>query len=153
MRIEYLADRPDLVTPLARLHFSQWGYLRPDESLEGRITRLVAACGRGGVPSVLVGLEDGALAGSAMLVAHDMDARPDLTPWLAGLFVVPELRGRGLGAVLAAGVEDLARAAGIERLHLYTFDLQAYYARSGWTPIEHARYLGHEVTIMVKLLG
>ena len=92
MQIEYLADYPAHISELARLHFEEWSYLYPGESLEDRTARLRSSCGRNAIPSVVVALRDAELLGSAMLVAHDMDSRPQLTPWLAGVFVKPQCR-------------------------------------------------------------
>jgi len=153
MQIEYLQDYPSLIPELGSLHFAQWGHLRPDETLECRTRRLEAACGRGGVPSVVVALEDGALRGSAMLLAHDMDARQDLTPWLAGVYVVAEHRRRGYGSALVTRIESEAAALGIERLYLWTPDMMAFYSRLGWISEERCAYLGAEVTMMSKHLG
>jgi hypothetical protein len=94
MRIEYLADHPGFILPLARWHHEQWAYLRPDDSVEARVARLRAACGRGEVPTAFVAFSDAILLGSAMLVAHDMETRMELTPWLAGVFVGPDYRRR-----------------------------------------------------------
>lgn len=152
MHIEYLSDHASLVSQLACLHFEQWGYLRPGETLEQRTARLQAACGRGGVPTVLVALEDAKLCGSAMLVANDMETRPELTPWLAGLYVVAACRGRGYGTALVGRVESEARALGVRRLHLYTPDAAAFYSRLGWVAAETCEYLGQEVVVMSKQL-
>jgi len=152
MRIEYLADHPDLVGELVRLHFEQWGHLRPDESLEQRTGRLEACLGRGGVPSVLVALEDGALCGSAMLVANDMATRPELTPWLAGVYVVEDHRGRGIGSALVRRVESEAAKRGVARLYLYTPDAMGFYERLGWAVDERCEYLGNEVAVMSRRL-
>jgi GNAT superfamily N-acetyltransferase len=150
MQIDYLADHPLLVPQLARLHFEQWGYLRPAESLEDRTRRLDACCGRGGVPSVVVALEGGTLCGSAMLVANDMETRPDLTPWLAGVYVVAARRGRGYGSALVQRVEAEASALGVRRLHLYTPGAADFYSRLGWSLDERCEYLGQQVVIMSK---
>ena len=150
MQIEYLADHPLLIPELVRLHFEQWGHLRPDETLEHRTRRLEACCGRGGVPTVFVAIEGGALCGSAMLVAHDMDTRPDLTPWLAGVYVVDAYRGRGYGSALVRRVETEAAELGVERLYLYTPDAQDFYSRLGWVLDHRCEYLGQTVTIMTK---
>ena len=40
MRIEYLADRLEFIPELARLHFQEWGYLRPEQTLEARTESL-----------------------------------------------------------------------------------------------------------------
>jgi len=153
MRIDYLHDHPLLVCELARLHFAQWGHLRPDESIEDRTQRLEASCGRGGVPTVVVALEDGAILGSAMLVAQDMDTRPDLTPWLAGVYVVDGKRRSGVGSALVRRIEAEAAALGVERLYLWTPDMMPFYAQLGWTLDETCAYLGMEVAIMSRRLG
>jgi len=150
MRIAYLADHPELIPQLARLHQAQWGYLRPEKSLEQRTEQLGKACGRGGIPTVVVALEDGELRGSAMLIANDMDTRPDLTPWLAGVYVVAAYRGRGHGSVLVRRIEAEAQALGVPRLYLYTPEAADFYARLGWDVEERCEYLGRRVVVMSK---
>jgi predicted N-acetyltransferase YhbS len=110
MQIQYLADHPAHISELARLHFEEWSYSYPGESLEGRTARLRSSFGRNAIPSVVVALEDEELLGSAMLVAHDMDSRPQLTPWLAGVFVKPHCRGKGIGSALVRRIEAEARS-------------------------------------------
>jgi GNAT superfamily N-acetyltransferase len=152
MHIDYLADHPHLVPQLAALNFEQWGHLRPGETLGGRTARLEAACGRGGVPSVVVALDEcGGLCGAAMLIASDMDARPDLTPWLAGVYVVAACRGRGYGSALVGRIEAEASALGISPLYLYTPDAMHFYSRLGWVAKERCEYLGQQVTVMSKV--
>jgi GNAT superfamily N-acetyltransferase len=153
MQIEYLADHPLLIPRLAGLHHEQWGYLRPEETLEERTRRLTECCGRGGVPSVVVGFEDGELVGSAMLIAHDMRTRPELTPWLAGVYVLAANRGHGYGSALVGRVEAEAARLGVRRLHLYTPDAADFYARLGWALLERCEYLGQDVVVMSKHYG
>lgn len=150
MQIEYLADHPELVDELARLHFAQWGYLRPDQTLEQRTRRLEEQCGRGGVPSVVVALEEGDLCGSAMLVSSDMDSRPDLTPWLAGVYVAAACRGCGYGSALVRRIEEEASRSGARTLYLYTPNAMDFYARLGWVRGERGPYLGQDVTVMSR---
>ena len=50
-------------------------------------------------------------AGTAGLVRQDLETRPDLTPWIAALFVEPAFRGRGFATALVRQVEAFARAA------------------------------------------
>jgi len=56
--------------------------------------------------------------------------------WLhvSRVWVAEELRGRGLGALLLAAIEDAGRARGCTRAHLDTFSYQArpFYERHGW---------------------
>ena len=150
MRIEYLADHQALVTELARLHFSEWGYLRPDEALEDRTHRLRGSCGRSAIQTVLVALAGSKLCGSAMLLAHDMGTRSDLTPWLAGVYVVPECRHRGHGSALVGCAVSEAAALGVPKLYLYTPDAAEFYSRLGWSALDHCEYLGKRVVVMSR---
>ena len=45
---------------------------------------------------------------------------PISTPWLAGVFVQPDVRGRGYAGLLIVAVEQERRAASIPMLWLYT---------------------------------
>ena len=148
MKIEYLADRPEFVPILAVWHRREWGHFRSDETVEMRAAKLIGWSGRGQVPSVMVAWEDETLLGSAMLVAHDMETRPQWSPWLAGVVVAPEHRRRGIGASLVKRVITEARALGFPVLYLYTFSTEHYYSRLGWRFMERATYLGADVTVM-----
>ena len=100
MHIDYLCDHPHLIEELAELNFKEWGEFRDGDTLEARTERMRAACGKGAVPSVVVAIEDGRLLGGALLIDSDMKIRPQLTPWLAGVYVKAEERGRGIASQL-----------------------------------------------------
>lgn len=118
IHIEYLADRPELIPTLARWHYQEWAYLRPGDSVEARIARLEGWCGRGEIPLTFVAVFDGELLGSASLVEHDMDNRPELFPWLAGVFVTPERRRQGVGAALVRRIMGEAMLLCVSKLYL-----------------------------------
>ena len=153
MQIEYLADCPAHISELARLHFEEWSYLYPGESLEDRTARLRSSCGRNAIPSVVVALGDAELLGSAMLVADDMDSRPHLTPWLAGVFVKPQCRGKGIGSALVRRIESEARSLGVSTLYLYTPHTESLYERLGWSVAERCEYRNTNVVVMSKELA
>jgi predicted N-acetyltransferase YhbS len=148
LKIEYLADHLEFVPTLAGWHRRELGHFRPKETLEIRAAKLRAWSGRGQVPSVLVACADDTLLGSAMLVAHDMETRPQWSPWLAGVVVAPEHRRQGIGASLVERVITEARTLGFPALYLYTFSTEQYYTRLGWRFVERANYLGANVTVM-----
>jgi len=148
MHIDFLADHPEFISTLARWHYEEWAYLRPGDSFENRVTRLRATCGRGEIPTVFVAISDGRLLGSAMLIAHDMDTRMELTPWLAGVFVAPDYRRRGIGSALVERVIGCAATLGVRRLYLYTPGAEQMYLRLGWSAIERTNYRGADVAVM-----
>jgi GNAT superfamily N-acetyltransferase len=153
MQIEYLADHPEFIPVLAGWHHAEWAYLRPGDTLEARTERLRGECGHEEIPTVFVALEEGALLGSAMLLHHDMDTRMDLTPWLAGVFVAPDHRRRGIGSALVRRVVECAGRLGVKRLYLYTPSAERLYSQLGWSPLERTKYQGADVLVMWYDLG
>jgi N-acetylglutamate synthase-like GNAT family acetyltransferase len=150
MRIEYLADRADFIPELARLHFQEWGYLRPEQTLEARTKSLRARCGHRCIPQVVVATIDDEVLGSAMLLTHDLDIRKDLSPWLAGVYVKSAYRKQGIATQLICRIEEEASALGVRRLYLYTPSAEAFYSRLGWQLTERCEYKGICVTVMEK---
>ncbi|QDG75498.1 GNAT family N-acetyltransferase [Labrenzia sp. PHM005] len=88
------------------------------------------------IPTVLVLLEEQTPAGMVTLCLNDVEHRPDLNPWLAGLYVEPEFRGKGYGSRLVDELEALARSAGENRLYLYTPNAEGFYMKAGWETFE-----------------
>ena len=91
--------------------------------------------------------------GTASLTESDLDSRPELTPWLASVFVLPAWRGRGIASALVERVAEEARMAGCPGCYLYTPDQQALYARLGWQMQEELDYRGERVTLMWRGYG
>jgi N-acetylglutamate synthase-like GNAT family acetyltransferase len=149
MQIEYLVDHTEHIPTLARWFHAEWGYLNPGDSIEGRITRLQSLKGRRQIPTTFVVLQGGTLLGSASLIAHDMDTRMDLSPWLASVYVAPEYRRGGVGSALVRRVIEEARALGVSPLYLFTTDREDFYAHLGWSVVERTEYRGQRVTIMM----
>lgn len=75
---------------------------------------------------------DGVPAGTCLLVPSEIAPLHPVSPWLAGLYVLPRMRARGIGRALIAEIECRARAQGHARLYLYTDTAEHYYARLGW---------------------
>ncbi|MFJ2479157.1 GNAT family N-acetyltransferase [Pseudomonas sp. NPDC087598] len=148
MHLDYLCDHPELIEELAELNFKEWGEFRPGDTLVARTERMRAACGKGAIPSVVVAIEDGRLLGGALLIDSDMKTRPDLTPWLAGVYVKAEDRGRGIASQLVKRIVEEAAGLGVRELYLYTDAAQSLYARLGWEVVEDLVYEDLPVTIM-----
>jgi len=141
------SERPDLVPFVARwlwdAFWSESGK-SPDELLDA-VRKSVTARP---MPRTLILLANGEPVGTASLVAQDLDERPDLTPWLAGVFVVPHARGQGNAARLIAAVETEACAASISTLWLYTETAERIYAKAGWQTAEIIQHNGRPFALM-----
>jgi GNAT superfamily N-acetyltransferase len=128
------AGRPELALVAAWRHAAFFA-----ETLKMRddcLRELEALVARDGLERGWLARLDGAPAGTALLIATEIDARHRVTPWLAGLYVTPEARLCGVGARLVETVEAAARGLGFERLYLYSHDAEGFYAARGWTTLE-----------------
>lgn len=146
-----IATRPDLVPVvvgwLFQAFWRQEGYELAD------VVEALKQSALAGMPQSFVLIAGGEAAGTASFVAHDLDDRPDLTPWLAGVFVAPAHRGREYVAMLVKAVEQAAREAGAETLWLYTSTAEELYASAGWERAGTISHLGVPSALMRRNLS
>ena len=149
MQISNLKDKPHHLTTLARWHHAEWSYLNPQRSFDERVAEMREDLEGKLIPTTFIAEdEQGNLLGSASLLAQDMSSHPELTPWLASVYVDASQRGKGIGSTLVRQVMQHARDNGIARLYLYTPDQEQLYARLGWQLLSREPYNGTPVTIM-----
>jgi predicted N-acetyltransferase YhbS len=149
MQIEHLGRFRQWAPTIAGWHFEYWGRLTGFDTLEQYTAALAKWSASDSIPAVLVAVDDGELVGSVSLLSSEMKSRPQLTPWLAQLFVTPAARSEGTGAALVEAAIAHVRRCGFSRLYLYTSGtLPQYYARLGWNELERVDYLGKERAVM-----
>ncbi|WP_128933568.1 GNAT family N-acetyltransferase [Bradyrhizobium zhanjiangense] len=98
----------------------------------------------------LIAKVDGEAVGTCLLVEAEIEPNHDVSPWLAGLFVVPEHRRKGAGAVLVRAIEDQARQREFLRLYLYTTEAVGFYAKLGWSVLDRTSWKGLDTALMVR---
>jgi GNAT superfamily N-acetyltransferase len=149
----WLAERPQYVPRLAALHHAEWSWIDPEWTLEEAHANLAIHTAGTAIPTTRLALVDGELAGSVSLLANDHSRIRKWSPWLASLLVLPEFRGRGIGAALVREAVAIAARFGIARLYLYTDDAAPFYARLGWSLVERAPLDGMDVDVMAIDIG
>jgi GNAT superfamily N-acetyltransferase len=154
LQFDYLGNQTRFLPPLLDAMHEHWrlvlhtmGKSREDfaESLKDR-------CRIGSLPTALVAFEGNQVLGTSALKPQDLDIRPQLTPWLGGMFVLPQHRGRGIGALLVSKTIAEARRLGLTQLYLWTPASESLYARHGWAVIERTRYHDLQICIMHQRL-
>lgn len=147
-----LVERPDLIEVTARWGWETWG--RPSgHQLAQHLLRRQAIVAARGFEQCFILLDDAIPAAMAALVRSDLDQRPDLTPWLAGVYVDPPFRGRGHAARVVRAVEQAAGLAGVTRLWLYTASAAGLYRRLGWQDDERVLHPKGPALLMRRDLG
>jgi len=150
MHIRYLADCHEAIPQVARWLFDEWGRFLPGASVERGIARLQERLHRDSIPLTLVATDAEAVLGTVSLVNCDMEARPDLSPWSASLYVESGRRRRGIGSALVEAAVRESKRLGINSLFLFTDTSESLYAKHGWKRIESCVYRDREVVIMKR---
>ena len=150
MEIYPLADKKEFIAELAGLHHAEWKHLNPSLTLEGRAEAITEAAGRGGIPSIFIAASGNQLVGSAALVENDMDTKPELTPWLAAVYVKEAFRHQGVATDLIAPCETEAARSNAKTWYLYTEFASRLYEKLGWLHLERCDYKGVTVDVMCK---
>jgi N-acetylglutamate synthase-like GNAT family acetyltransferase len=144
-----LADRPDLAAIISAWIWNEWSK-HDGFSYEETLEYVAASSGGEDIPQSFVLLVDGEPVGTSSLVAADLKERPDLTPWMASVFVIPEARRRGHVIPLIQAVEAAAVAASIPTLWLHTDTAARIYASSGWRTAEIIQRAGKNPATLMR---
>lgn len=154
--IDYLVNCPELIDELSRLSWEEWKevYQQRKQTLEHSVKNYQERMNTDRLPLTLVAIRTGLarngceLVGMVSLKFHDMDTRPDLDPWLGGLFVLPERRNRGMGTMLMHHATKEARRLNVPQLYLWTHTAERLYDRLGWQVVERTNYFGKKAVVM-----
>jgi GNAT superfamily N-acetyltransferase len=149
--VDLLADRPDLLIPLARIRWREWRDHRGREELQWWIDTTRRETGRAAPPITLVATDEaGDAIGGVGLIPVEHPELADRGPWVVGTIVRPDRRSGGIGAVLMTRLKQWAGEAGIDRLWVATGGRAVdFYRRCGFDLTEFATLPdGEQLTIL-----
>ncbi len=151
MRIRLLADEPGLIPEVARLRWAEWGNWPDSPDLAEWTDITTQEAGHDALPVTFVAADRaGAAAGAVALGEFEPPERQQVSPWIMGMIVRPELRGRGIGRLLLQALLAWAAAQhGYRQFWVATGDeAVGFYQACGWTltdsfdrPHEHVNIL------------
>jgi GNAT superfamily N-acetyltransferase len=147
--ISDLRQRPEFFDTVAdRIWRASWKESgTPLEYISGRLCENMNA---EPIPIALVAHNGAEFLGTASVIASDLEERPQLTPWIAAVWVEPQVRVRGIAGALVERATRDCFALGIARAYLCARPaLSSFYKRLGWIPIE--RDVGeHGLTVFIR---
>jgi GNAT superfamily N-acetyltransferase len=150
---QHIAERPELIPQLASWFQNEWGEFNPECTIQSRCLELIARKNSRELPLTMVATAKSELLGTYSLDLEDLAVRPNLSPWLANVFVNPKHRSQGIGTLLVNKALQQAQSLGILTFYLVTLDKARWYASMGWQVIEELSYRGKAVTIMRFAFG
>jgi predicted N-acetyltransferase YhbS len=151
IKVQFLADVPEHGPTAMEWIYKTWG-AAPDKTLEDVKRKAQQYGNRSTLPIMFVATLNNAPAGCVILKENDMRGWERLTPWLASLYVVPALRGKGVAAKLEKFLTAAALDLGYDAIYLFTPDAVGLYKRLGWQIFQKTDYQRKEVYIMTKKL-
>ena len=139
-RIEQLGRRPELLPVVAKWIYEEWWEGEDEASLEKLTGLLRPHLVPDRIPLTLVALIGSEPVGTATLLEHDVGTEkwPELCPWMAAVYVVPEQRHRGVGGALVKAIVAQAATIGRNVLYLLTVGREEFYAALGWQVLDRA---------------
>ena len=150
--ISDLRRRPEFFDTVADRIWKAWwqesGY--PLAYISTRLRENMAATP---IPFALVAHDGNRFLGTASVIASDLEERPQLTPWVAAVWVEEAARRRGAGAALVNRAAQDCFALGILRAYLCARPrMSGFYEGLGWTVTE--RKVGrHQMSIFFRDAG
>jgi N-acetylglutamate synthase-like GNAT family acetyltransferase len=147
--ISDLRQRPEFFDHVADRIWRAWWKAdgHPLDYISGRLRENLNATP---IPFALVAHDGGTFLGTTSVIASDLAERPQLSPWVAAVWVEAQARRRGVGAALVDRATLDCFALGVSRAYLCARPQRAgYYERLGWIPIE--RDVGqHRMSVLIR---
>ncbi len=135
-KIEYLANNPEFIDIVAHYWQQEWSVDKSEVGFAKRKAGIEQKLNTNWIPLIMIAIEGGVCVGTIALFDHDLKSRADLTPWLGGVFVAPEHRGRGVARELVNTAVSEAKDLGIKTLYLHTEGANGLYEKLGWSFME-----------------
>jgi GNAT superfamily N-acetyltransferase len=153
MQISYLAEHPELAVQLIPGLLENWAPIFPQQTAADRAAIFKAHLNFDELPIAWVAHDGDTALGTAALRQCDLKGREDLSPWLGGVFVLPNHRRKGIASALCQVVEGKAFERGASRIYLFTSGQESLYEGLGWSILEPVVWRGLQCSIMSKRPG
>jgi GNAT superfamily N-acetyltransferase len=136
IELKQLSECPEHVLTVGTWIYEEW-WKRPNNTCEVVLKLLGSHTEKDRVPFTVVALAAGQPVGSCCVIENDCVHRPWYAPWVAAVYVKPELRGQGVASALLQEAARIAARVPVKGLyidcHLKTAPV---YEKSGWTILE-----------------
>jgi GNAT superfamily N-acetyltransferase len=140
-RIAYLADYPQYVEACAAWNFGRWGVGSPNSSLAETLRVFEKSTHKEALPLTFIAINNDNDQPVAMgsLWGQDGDEWPDVSPWIASIFVHNRHRRSGLATRLVIRLEEEAKQLGFDTLYLKAGAAAPLYEKIGYSYVDSVK--------------
>jgi len=134
--ISRLSDRPEFFDQVADRIWRAW-WQPHGVPLDYIVARMKEGLASAAVPKAFVAHTGDTFAGTASVIASDLDERPQYTPWVAAVWIEPAFRSRRIGRLIIQHAADHALRSGAPRVYLTSRpSRRSLYEDIGWRVVE-----------------
>jgi len=132
IQIDFLANHRQFVNTVARFWCLEWGSDKSEQGIEKIKERILHKLNTDKIPLILIAFTGEKCIGTVAIVEDDLEKRPDLTPWIASVYIEQNHRGHGIAKLLVEGAMRKAKALGVKVIYLHTETAHGLYEKMGW---------------------
>ncbi len=156
VKYDFLIDHPEQIDDLGSAIYYQWEdmYKGQGKSVAEVTETVRARAVKSTLPITMVAVDGDTVLGSVTIKVNDFASHPELTPWIAGVFVKSEFRGNGYGKGLISFAEKVANEQfDVSEIYLYTGSASKLYEKVGYETFDSVDRGDKVLTLMKKSLG
>ena len=147
LEVKQLSDCPGQLTAVGTWIYDQWWRKRCNTP-EIVFSWLRAHLTKDKVPYTIVGFADGTPVGSCCVIENDCPHRQQYSPWVAAVYVKPEMRKRGIASMILQEAAVVASRINVDGLYIDCLATTApLYEKNGWTIYE--RVVGDKDSVVM----
>jgi GNAT superfamily N-acetyltransferase len=132
LEVKQLSECPEQLTTVGGWIYEQWWSRRCD-AVEVVFSWLRAHNTKDKTPYTIVAFADGVPVGSCCVIENDCPHRPQYSPWVAAVYVKPEMRRRGIASMILQEAAVVASRIDVGGLYIDCLAATArVYEKNGW---------------------
>ncbi len=132
LKVRQLSDCMEHLLTVGTWIYREWWSKRYD-SPEVVLSWLRTHTQKDTVPYTVVAFADGAPVGSCSVIENDCVHRKQYAPWVAAVYVKPEMRHRGVASLILQEAAAIADRAAVKGLYIDCLAITApVYEKNGW---------------------
>lgn len=133
IQIDFLANHRQFIDTVAKFWCLEWGSDKSEQGIEKTKNRILSRLSTDKIPLILIAFTGEKCIGTVGIVENDLEKRPDLTPWIAWVYIDKEYRGHGIARLLVEAAIKKAKALSLKIIYLHTETAHGLYEKIGWT--------------------